>query len=114
MKQCDRCGKDLVPDHNGCEHSCMWHRPVEPGQWDNALEVNLNGGYGMFIDPPFSGHPTEHSVVLCHECAHELADQEPWLRKAIGDPERSHTHKEGTVPEEHLAFERSVFGPKQP
>ena len=104
-RTCDRCDKELVPQHDGCDHHCMWHREVEPGQWDNALVVNFDGGYGMFVDPIHR----EISAVLCHECAHELVEQEPWIRKAIGDPLLSHSHREGTVSAEHAAEQRKAW-----
>ena len=39
-----------------------------------ALEVNLNGGYGMFYD---NWNDDEHlKMMLCHKCAHEFVN---WL-----------------------------------
>jgi len=104
-RTCDRCDKDLTPQHDGCEHHCMWHREVEPEQWDNALVVKFDGGYGMFVDPI----EREFSAVLCHECAHQLLEQEPWMRKAIGDPLLSHSHREGSVSAEHSEQQRVAW-----
>lgn len=39
-----------------------------------ALEVNLNGGYGMFIDN--WQQSDEYNLMLCHKCAHEFVN---WL-----------------------------------
>ena len=99
VRHCDRCDRPLEAQHEGCEHFCLWHRNISPGQWDNALIINFEGGYGMFVDPAVSADRIE--AVLCHECAHQLV-QEPWVRKAIGDPLLSHSHRPGSVSEEHL------------
>lgn len=38
----------------------------------HALVVRFDGGHGMFCDPGLDEQ--EWTLVLCHGCAHELAD----------------------------------------
>ena len=71
---CRRCGK-VIP--------LVW--PDSPNL-DNGLTLQLSGAYGEFIDL-IDG---VLEVLLCHECAHELAD---WLHF---DPRNWHTHREGS------------------
>ena len=56
---CDRCNKTIPKPWN------------DSPNLDNGLLVSLSGGYGEFIDSAFTG---SYDVVLCHECAHDLAD----------------------------------------
>jgi hypothetical protein len=58
-------------------------------QFDNALWLQFDGGYGMFIDPM-----TEEPVraVICHACAHQLCDTVPWLAGLL-NPANSHSHR---------------------
>lgn len=89
LDRCDRCQKDLPFQHD-----------IQlPGsiQYDNALVVRLDGGYGMFVDDPFRSehldqrglHPI-FDALLCHECAHDLA---VFLGK---DARTWHTHRPGS------------------
>ena len=72
-----------------------------PYQFDNALWIAFHGGYGMFVesawildDPKrtdrFPG--AAYEFVICHDCAHEFMDNNPWL-KNLFDPRQSHSHK---------------------
>ena len=76
---CYACDKLLSPvfEGHGYDNQC-----------DNALEVEFFGGYGMFVDPI----DDPYSAVICHECAHDLCDKIPWIKKLI-DPHSSHSHK---------------------
>jgi hypothetical protein len=58
-------------------------------QFDNALWVQFDGGYGMFIDPMGDERAR---VVICHECAHDLCDKVTWVG-ALLDPAKSHSHR---------------------
>lgn len=58
-------------------------------QFDNALEITFEGGYGMFTDE--IGDDERQNVIICHECAHELCRIVPWVEKLI-DSRRSHSH----------------------
>jgi hypothetical protein len=73
------CGAELVPEMNSDTDY----------QFDNALWINFDGGYGMFIDP-FDEAPPK--VVICHECAHSLCDAVPWMKELL-NPHSSHSHK---------------------
>lgn len=53
---------------------------------DNALFIDITGGYAQFIDG------VAYTVLLCHECSHDLCDQIPWLNKLL-NPALSHSHK---------------------
>jgi hypothetical protein len=95
-EHCDRCHLEL---------------PIQPGitepgsvQYDNALVVRLEGGYGMFVDSlPWGdtvdnrGLNPRYDALLCHECAHALA---LFLGK---DPSNWHTHRSdsGQHPDHH-------------
>ena len=94
---CYACGAGLQPECRG--HSEQDALRYE--HWDNALVVSLQGGYGMFIDNldadisrPDIGRLGEYKVVICHDCAHRLCEQVPWMNQLI-EPLRSHSHKVG-------------------
>ena len=72
--RCDSCGAELRP---------VRHMANEDGTWgsaqpDDALEVRLIGGYGMYFDADESP-----LVVLCKSCADQLCEQWPVFRNAI-------------------------------
>lgn len=78
---CNKCGKPPPKQ--------SFPRPKETLQLDNVLLLEIHGGYGMFTDPmnyPRNGYDPESTILLCHECAHELAD---WLGL---DVHNWHTH----------------------
>ena len=56
-------------------------------QYDNALEIHLHGGYGMFFDD----FVDRTVVFLCHDCGHEACSLLPWLDQLI-QPSVSHAH----------------------
>ncbi len=79
ITHCTACGKELeleFPDLS-----------PESEQYDNALEVRFDGGYGMFVDPI----DEDYRAIICHECAHDLCDTVPWIGKLI-NPFSSHAH----------------------
>jgi hypothetical protein len=76
---CRGCAKRLEPEM----------RMDTEYQFDTALWVEFDGGYGMFIDPLEDG-PIR--AVICHECAHELCEKIPWV-DALLNPQRSHSHR---------------------
>lgn len=51
---------------------CENQIPLNPNP-DNALELQLTGGYGMFIDL------TEIDLIICHDCAVEFFRSIPQL-----------------------------------
>ena len=62
-------------------------------QFENALHLDFGGGYGEFIDGPFH-EAGPLSLIICHACAHALAEQVPWIERIL-DPAHSHTHLPG-------------------
>lgn len=68
------------------------HPQANPTQLENALWINFDGGYGMFIESEWITK-TEYTLVICHNCAHKMCALVPWIRKLL-DPEHSHTHAE--------------------
>lgn len=90
---CQKCIKELEPEP---------FNKTTDYQFENALWINFSGGYSMFIeDEDFSKNSTSpkhfpgstYEVELCHDCAHELCAQNPWIN-ALLRPERSHAHTE--------------------
>lgn len=55
----------------------------------HALVLHREDGYGMFTDDCFG--LTEGSVIICHDCAHQLSDTIPWMNKWI-QPDGGHSH----------------------
>lgn len=69
-------------------------------QFDNAMWITFNGGYGMFIESsPFNNNDIEpihfkdsdFEVVICHECSHDLCNKIPWIKDLL-KPLKSHSH----------------------
>jgi hypothetical protein len=94
--RCDRCHLELVTIPGLTEAGSL--------QYDNALVVRLEGGYGMFLDPLDTGNVADrrelnraYDSLLCHECGHALA---LFLGK---DPSNWHTHRPdiGQHPDHH-------------
>lgn len=86
-------------------------------QYDNALWLGFYGGYGMFVESEEFAEETiveeaknsveedekeetyekilpyaSYEAVICHECAHKLCEEKPWLNKLL-KPETGHAHK---------------------
>ena len=88
MTQCTSCGVELTPEFPNDENTTTY-------QFNNALWIGFHGGYGMFVDN--LGHngvlgETDYEAVICHDCAHKLCEQVPWIDKLI-QPFHSHSHK---------------------
>lgn len=64
--ECTRCQSPQVFYDN------MYEIPV-------ALDISLDGGYGMFIDN--WQNSDEYNLTLCHKCAHEFCD---WMNINLG------------------------------
>lgn len=71
------------------------------GMFENVLEVRFTGGYGWFVDP-LAGDLVVH---LCHDCAHLFCETHPWAAEII-QPLSSHSHRPGTVPDDHPGWDR--------
>lgn len=83
---CDACGKTL--------EKVFDRTPPEVLQYDNALHVRFDGGYGEFVDNFGTEEERDrYYAIICHECAHDLCAKVPWIKNVLL-PERSHTHKE--------------------
>jgi hypothetical protein len=86
--KCFSCGVEMAP---------VFPRHVAPhvvddpsfAQYNNALPILFDGGYGMFQDDVDNG--SRYEVVICHECAHELCRLVPWVDKLLR-PHGSHSH----------------------
>lgn len=103
MTNCYACNKALEP--------VMEDQGDEAHQWDSALIIDFEGGYGMFTDP-MGAPPAEYDkgilpagkVVVCHDCAHEMCDALPWVKKLI-DPWASHSHSHGPDWKDHTGWD---------
>jgi hypothetical protein len=71
----------------GCRLASVGRQDTEY-QFDNAIWISFSGGYGMFVDPLGKEDP---KGVLCHDCAHRLCEQNPWVN-ALLRPFVSHSH----------------------
>jgi hypothetical protein len=95
--RCYACSMELTPVFDDPERD-------ETYQFDNALVISFEGGYGMFVD--VLGVPAEqpkdlergvlrdvgeHQVIICHDCAHRLCEIVPWIGTLL-DPMASHAH----------------------
>lgn len=92
------CSVNIMAKHSKPEpvHNCAdCDTPLERifddtgTQYSNALEIELHGGYGMFFD----NIDGDRLAFLCHDCAHEACERNPWLGALI-NPARSHSHRE--------------------
>ena len=76
-------------------------------EFDNALWIKFNGGYGQFVEVDhYQDWPPEYDLFrqnedgswhcgegirICHDCAHQLCEAVPWIGKLI-NPYNSHAH----------------------
>lgn len=71
------------------------HTSVNAGgattEYSNALVMELFGAYSMFFDALSAD--ANHTVILCHDCAHDACDSLPWLA-ALLEPANAHSHTE--------------------
>lgn len=109
MDRCYACSQELRPEWEDA--------PAHHEQWENALVVELSGGYGMFTDV-LTGDPGQVEdrgrgilagqgslrVVICHGCAHGMCEALPWLDRLIA-PASSHSHRLGSVPDDHVGWD---------
>lgn len=68
---CVSCGTVLAP---------VFETAKETFQYDDALEIRLCGGYGMFFD----NIDGDHHVFLCGVCARIVCGALPWFAKVLG------------------------------
>ncbi len=73
-RKCKACNKELVPvfpPQCDCE-PCM----SSFTQYDDALPITFEGGYGMLFDDIDTG---DRRIIICGGCARFLIDKAPWL-----------------------------------
>ncbi len=71
---CDGCNRPLKPvDADSVNEDGSFNHL----QLDNVLEIQLDGGYGMFIDPFNEVSKEELTILFCQECAIKLCFQWP-------------------------------------
>jgi len=76
---CANCGAELKS--MGDLHP-MRRRDDWTIQYDRALAVTIDGGYGMFFDVIGSSE-RERTALLCHDCAHAFVRANPWLLRLL-------------------------------
>jgi hypothetical protein len=87
---CYACDAELRPEFPIIDgHTRRMTEDPDFQQYDNALPITFDGGYGMFHDDMEAG--CRYQVIICHECAHKLCDQVEWIKRLI-DPHSSHAH----------------------
>lgn len=113
LARCYSCQTVLEPvfPHSRTEAGSPNDEALEDEQWDNALVISLEGGYSMFIDPinpdrpdPTVGLLSNYRAVICHDCAHQLCAQVPWLGRLI-DPHYSHAHSVRRDWSQHIGWD---------
>ena len=87
---CFACHKELKPVWPD-----VFHFNKKCTQYEDALIIDIDGGYGMFIDPIliddmepkeilYNGLiENEYSAIICQDCAHDLCKQIPWMDRFI-------------------------------
>lgn len=87
LRQCASCHQDMQK---------LWENDDDDTvQYDNALIVSFDGGYGMFVDniDYEMGMDNPYATMICHECAHQLCTDHPWISNLI-QPYYSHAHRQ--------------------
>ncbi|MEI6237000.1 MAG: hypothetical protein WCP03_00155 [Candidatus Saccharibacteria bacterium] len=102
IHQCFVCQKELEP---------VFPNQFKKGsvQYNNALIVNMAGGYSMFVDPfpqewlfeedrldtsdwVKKGRLDQCTAIICHDCAHDLCEKVSWINTLI-EPKNTHSHR---------------------
>lgn len=101
-KACSNCGApmelEFVEAKKAGDTDIVWtseQQDDESDQYDNALIIQFDGSYGMFVDDIETATTTGHfgpKAIICHDCAHRLCTVMPGLGKLI-DPHNSHSHR---------------------
>ena len=73
--------ESLTCDDCGCAIPLVFPE-IEGRTWQgkDALLIEFDGGYGMYIDPL---NEAAKQAVLCKDCADKLRQQHPWIDKII-------------------------------
>ena len=77
---CDSCGAALK--------QVFVHDDAVPGDWDylqadDALHLQLSGGYGEFIDLMDPSDYEDCKLIICGTCAKALVDAFPYLKAVV-------------------------------
>jgi len=73
---CNSCGTELTMNSISAD---LHRRRDDYPQYDNAMIIDVKGGYGMFFDPLADFNPTRYRSVICSKCANKIMDTFPWL-----------------------------------
>ena len=75
--RCDGCEAELqhAMGEHGTDHDGYWRNL----QANDALEITLEGGYGMYFDPFQRPDP----ILLCKTCADRLCEEWPAFKRLI-------------------------------
>lgn len=108
---CREALRPVFPQGEDAEAGAADCEAIANEQWDNALVITFEGGYSMFIDPiepdqpdPSTGLLGNYKIVICHDCAHQLCSQNPWL-EALIQPLYSHAHAHGQDWSQHAGWD---------
>lgn len=104
IASCQRCKEPFTAEYSGGEVSSI--EGYLTGHQDNALDIQLTGGYGQYIDNELElmfegGKPSErYQATLCGSCAEGLMKwlnidwksiQAPWIE--IDEQDRNSTER---------------------
>lgn len=73
--------QDITVDWRDHQLSCPARNPVDDPEWKPT-----------YTEERVLPAQPDYEAVLCHDCAHELCDREPWLGRILR-PFGSHAHK---------------------
>ena len=83
--RCAACGRTLkpvIPSSLLGDNAYDARGVLKSFQYEDALEIDLHGGYGMFFDYR-SWDELPVRILVCGRCARKLLDDNPWLRVII-------------------------------
>jgi hypothetical protein len=75
---CTNCKTELKP---------VFDRPQRRAddwstQYENALAIEISGGYGMFFDQ-IHARGRDLTAILCHDCAHAFVKSNLFIRELL-------------------------------
>ena len=73
-RKCDSCGKELA---------LVTHANPKSEQFEDALVLQFDGGYGMYIDIVNEVELRDVRFVLCKDCADKLLAENPFITKVF-------------------------------
>ena len=76
---CTRCNAELNP-----VSGINLRRRNDYPQYEDALIVDLDGGYGMYLDPMAVALRSDiYRMILCKDCAEFFRMENPWVDEHI-------------------------------